>query len=651
MRMMSNPYSEPFNLRRWIDKHQHLLKPPVGNQLVWQDTDLIVTVVGGPNFRTDYPEDPPEEFFYQLQGDMVLRIFEDGHQRDVAICEGDIFLFPPHVRHSLQRPVPGSVGLVIERRRTDGLIDGFEWYCPSCDALVHRVEMQLRSIVEDLPPLLEVFYAYKRLRTCRRCGTRYPGKGLDSDRPFARLTVKREDHSEQPDRAAQKHCGCRPVQSAFARLAGELVAQTALIIRLDATAFTDAFGVAHSTHSVCWPSERGIIFARTVANRGRARNARRRKRSLRMSRDRLNTRLSRWHGQGYKHIVPNRWAAITDDDDEAHAKAESGRVAGRGLGAFPAKPLNLTSLQLKLRMRQIRVLLAIAEYGTLIEAAAHLHLSQPAVTKQLLDLEAIFGLKLFERSHRGVTPTAFGEVLIEHAQRIMAELRYASEKLNALATGQIGSVTVGIYLTAAPMLLPKAIALLKRRQSGVAVSIIEGATDDLLPMLDVGTLDLVVGRLPDVPGNPGFTSEVLYDEPMDIVVRANHPLARRRELQLKDLAGERWILPPTGTTIRREIEDYFRHEKLSMPKDVVVSGSLVTNRALVLEADLIGVFARGLIREEEESGLMTALPLTLPIASRPITITYRSDRAMTPAANLLCVCLRQAAVILAGRPR
>ena len=126
----------------------------------------------------------------------------------------------------------------------------------------------------------------------------------------------------------------------------------------------------------------------------------------------------------------------------------------------PHDPLNLTNLQLKLRMRQLRVFLAIAEHRTLIEAAAHLHLSQPAVTKHLLDLESIFGLKLFDRSHRGVTPTPFGAILIEHAQRMMAELRYASEKLNALATGRIGSVSVGIFLTAAPVLLPTAIGLL-----------------------------------------------------------------------------------------------------------------------------------------------------------------------------------------------
>lgn len=170
-------YSPPFNFNRWIDEHQHLLKPPVGNAQIWQDTDFIVTVVGGPNQRTDYHDDPLEEFFYQLRGNMVLRLHEDGRPRDVPIRAGEIFLLPPHVRHSPQRPEPGSVGLVIERQRPPGLLDGFEWFCPLCNARLHRIEVQLQSIVKDLPPLFERFYADTQKRTCQSCGTVHPGKG------------------------------------------------------------------------------------------------------------------------------------------------------------------------------------------------------------------------------------------------------------------------------------------------------------------------------------------------------------------------------------------------------------------------------------------------------------------------------------------
>ena len=165
------------NLKRWIEEHREFLKPPVGNAQIWRDADFIVTVVGGPNQRTDYHDDPYEEFFYQLAGNMRLRVMENGRPTEVPIDEGGIFLLAPHVRHSPQRPEPGSVGLVIERTRPAGVIDGFEWYCPSCHGLVHRVEVQLKSIVDDLPPLFERFYASADLRQCKGCGTLHPGKG------------------------------------------------------------------------------------------------------------------------------------------------------------------------------------------------------------------------------------------------------------------------------------------------------------------------------------------------------------------------------------------------------------------------------------------------------------------------------------------
>ena len=164
-----------FNFARWIDRNAHLLRPPVGNQQVFADADdLIVMVVGGPNARTDYHDDPYEEFFYQLRGDMVLRILEDGRPRDLPIREGEILLLPGHVRHSPQRPETGSVGLVVEKIRPAGVNDGFEWYCPRCWACVHRVELNVKDIVQDLPPLFEQFYAGSR--QCPSCGQVHPGR-------------------------------------------------------------------------------------------------------------------------------------------------------------------------------------------------------------------------------------------------------------------------------------------------------------------------------------------------------------------------------------------------------------------------------------------------------------------------------------------
>lgn len=165
----------PFNFAAWLEENADDLKPPVSNKQIWTDTDMIVMVVGGGNVRTDYHDDPREEFFYQLEGDMILKIREEGEPAvDLPIREGDIFLLPPNVRHSPQRPDPDSIGLVVEYARSEGEVDGFEWFCDTCNSLVHRVEVQLDSIVDDLPPLFAAFYDDVEARTCETCGTVHP---------------------------------------------------------------------------------------------------------------------------------------------------------------------------------------------------------------------------------------------------------------------------------------------------------------------------------------------------------------------------------------------------------------------------------------------------------------------------------------------
>lgn len=174
--MITHPRFKPFDFAGWIERHRELLKPPVGNKLVFEEADMTVMVVGGPNQRVDFHDDPVEEFFYQLQGDMVLKVAENGTIYDVPIRQGEVFFLPAHVRHSPQRPQAGSVGLVVESPRIEGMQDGFEWFCFDCGALVHRVEVPVANIVTDLPPLFEAFYNDTDKRTCPNCGTVHPGK-------------------------------------------------------------------------------------------------------------------------------------------------------------------------------------------------------------------------------------------------------------------------------------------------------------------------------------------------------------------------------------------------------------------------------------------------------------------------------------------
>jgi 3-hydroxyanthranilate 3,4-dioxygenase len=159
----------PINFRKWIDAHRHLLKPPVGNQVVYEDTDFIVMVVGGPNSRTDFHVNEGEEFYYQIEGDILLKIHDGTKVVDVPICEGDIFLLPPNTPHSPRRPAQ-TVGLVMERRRESTEKDGFIWFCEKCGAKLHEEYEHISDIVAQLPPIMERYKAQQSALACPENG-------------------------------------------------------------------------------------------------------------------------------------------------------------------------------------------------------------------------------------------------------------------------------------------------------------------------------------------------------------------------------------------------------------------------------------------------------------------------------------------------
>jgi len=161
----------PLNFKKWIDEHRHLLRPPVGNKCVYQDSEFIVMVVGGPNSRKDYHFDEGEEFFYQLEGDITVKIQEDGKARDVPIREGEIFLLPPRVPHNPVRG-PETVGLVIERQRREDELDGLMWFCEQCNKMLYEEYFHLEDIVNQFQGVFERFYGNRDLRTCSACGAK-----------------------------------------------------------------------------------------------------------------------------------------------------------------------------------------------------------------------------------------------------------------------------------------------------------------------------------------------------------------------------------------------------------------------------------------------------------------------------------------------
>lgn len=164
--------AKPFNLNKWIADNRHLLKPPVGNQQVYKgNDDYIVMVVGGPNGRKDYHFEDGEELFYQLEGDIQLKVIhEDGTPETIDIREGDMFLLPPRTPHSPQRPAD-TVGIVIERYRKPGEMDKLMWFCEQCNNKLHEATFAIEDIVTQLPVAMNSFMNSEELRTCKKCGS------------------------------------------------------------------------------------------------------------------------------------------------------------------------------------------------------------------------------------------------------------------------------------------------------------------------------------------------------------------------------------------------------------------------------------------------------------------------------------------------
>lgn len=162
---------KPFNLKGWIEENRHLLKPPVGNKQVYlENDDYIVMIVGGPNGRKDYHFEDGEELFYQLEGDIQVKIIHpDGRPETLDIREGDMFLLPPRTPHSPQRPA-GTIGMVIERYRNPGEVDKLMWFCEKCNHKLHEASFEVKDIVTELPVIMNAFMDSEDMRTCDACG-------------------------------------------------------------------------------------------------------------------------------------------------------------------------------------------------------------------------------------------------------------------------------------------------------------------------------------------------------------------------------------------------------------------------------------------------------------------------------------------------
>ncbi len=294
----------------------------------------------------------------------------------------------------------------------------------------------------------------------------------------------------------------------------------------------------------------------------------------------------------------------------------------------------------RLKLRQLRLLTAIADEGTVLKGSQALNIAQPAATKSIKELEDALGVQLFDRSSRGVTPTDFGQVMIKHAKLILTQLRHAGEELQSLEEGLSGRVHVGTLLAASTSLLPRALARLRERRPGIAVTVDEGTIDRLMPGLRTGDIDVVLGRLPEYREREGLRQEVLYLDTVSIMVREGHPLTQRRDLTLADLVDQAWVMPPPQTSLRRQVDHAFRHEGLEPPQDVIESVSILTNHALLMNTDMLATMPHQV--GIGQAGL-TALPVILEGANSRIGATTHAHGELSAAARYFMAVVHEVA--------
>jgi DNA-binding transcriptional LysR family regulator len=297
----------------------------------------------------------------------------------------------------------------------------------------------------------------------------------------------------------------------------------------------------------------------------------------------------------------------------------------------------------KFRLRHLELIAEIYDCRSILKASKRLSLSQPTLTKALQDVETTLGLRLFERSNRGIEPTEYGEIFARHAKVLLAQLRHAAEELENLRVGYSGKVTVGTLLAASASILPDAIVLLKNERPGVAISVIVGTYDILMPALLAGDLDMVLGRLPTEGHSRALVYEEFYAEPTCIVVRRGHPLTRKRRLTLRELANQPWLLPLPETALHRQIERAFIDAGTTLPKNVIESVSILTNRVLLRKSDCVGVMPYHVALDDVEHGLLAILPVKLKSLESPVGVIVRAPGDLPPAASALRECLRTAA--------
>ena len=302
-------------------------------------------------------------------------------------------------------------------------------------------------------------------------------------------------------------------------------------------------------------------------------------------------------------------------------------------------------LTTQVKLRHLLMFKTVSECGAVSRAAEALHMSQPAVSKTIHELEALLGEKLLERTAKGVVPTLFGSHLLRYANSLHAELKRAAEELTALRQGAAGKLVIGSYMVALPSLLPRALSIFFDRgaTSRVSVSVVDGSKEKLLSGLQAGEIDLVVGRMSEQEGHGLIRQIPLYFEPIVLVAGRQNPLVRNPAPTPADLAEQEWIMPHASSVARAPIQMFFAREGLDFPSRVVETLSFPLIRALLLQREMVAALPWQIVRTDVEQEVLVQLPIDIGYPALPVGIITNAHDGLSAAALRMVESLRQAA--------
>ncbi len=300
-------------------------------------------------------------------------------------------------------------------------------------------------------------------------------------------------------------------------------------------------------------------------------------------------------------------------------------------------------LKARLKTRQLLLLIALDDYRNIHRAADELHMTQPAASKQIKDLEEMLDVRLFDRLPRGMEPTIYGETMIRHARMALTSLALAHDDILALRAGLSGQVEVGVIMSPAMALLPRAIARIKEQAPLLRIGVHLEPSNVLLDKLQHGTLDFMIGRILEKEDSTGLVYEELTEEPACAVVRPGHPLLDKKGLGLEDIAERPWILPPPGSILRHRFDMMFRRAGLQPPSNVVDTTALLFITALLQQTDSLHVMPQEVAQYYASLNVMRILPIELPCKMDAFGIIRQQDHLLAPGADLLLKQVRLAA--------